>query len=211
MLASAQPYSRPYLTDAEVGNTADSRYGKVKRWLAQGKLLHIRRGLYCLTDKAGYFGRPHSYELAGYIEGPSYISLESALSYHGLIPEAVYTTTSVTVKRAKTFHTPLGVFSYERLPAENFYIGVERIQEESHQFFMAKPWKAICDYVFCHKKDWTDLQPLLKSLRIQAEDLPVLQDQEIHLLDEYYHRARMSRFLKGIQKELSLLSRKQGS
>lgn len=68
-------YPHPYLTDDELsillGGTSDSRYGKVKWFIAQGKLLHIRRGLYCLTDKAGYIGKPHPFELAQYIYGPS--------------------------------------------------------------------------------------------------------------------------------------------
>src|SRR5438270_12510241 len=115
-----QNYPRPYLTDIELerllGGTPDSRYGKVKRMLVQGKLLHIRRGLYCITRELGYLQKPSLLEMAQYIYGPSFISLESALSYHNLIPEAVYTTTSVTSKRSKEFKTPLGYFSYRQVP-----------------------------------------------------------------------------------------------
>ena len=77
------------------------------------------------------------------------------------------------------------------------------IAENNYRFFMAKPWKAICDYVFCYKKDWDNLEPLLESLRINREDLPMLRDEEIQLLDEYYHHSRLSRFLKGIKQDLS--------
>ena len=74
---------RPYLTDIELetllDGSADSRYGKVKRLIQQGKMLHIRRGLYCLTEIRGSV-KPHPFELAQYIYAPSYISLESALS-----------------------------------------------------------------------------------------------------------------------------------
>ena len=72
-------YYRPYITDAELemllDGTSDSRYGRVKRLLAQGKLLHIRRGLYCLTEMMGYLTKPHPFELAQHIYAPSYISL----------------------------------------------------------------------------------------------------------------------------------------
>src|SRR5437870_269064 len=102
-----QDYPRPYLTEGELeallDGTPDSRYGKVKCLLAQGKLLHIRRGLYCLTDLVGYLTKPHPFELAQHVYGPSYISLESALSFHQLIPETVYTVTSTTSKRSKEF------------------------------------------------------------------------------------------------------------
>lgn len=207
--ATLRSHPRPYLTDTDLeallDGTPDSRYGKVKRMLAQGKLLHIRRGLYCITDVIGYLKKPHSFELAQYIYGPSYISLESALSFHNLIPEAVYTITSVTSKRSKEFETPLGIFSYQQVPLEDLYTEVELIKENEHQFFMAKPWKAICDYIFCYRKDWKNLEPLLKSLRINLENLPILRNEEIQLFDEYYHQKRVSLFLKGIQKDLNQL------
>lgn len=203
-----QNHPRPYLTDAELetllDSSPDSRYGKVKRMLAQGKLLHIRRGLYCITKEIGYVKKPHPFELAQYIYGPSYISLESALSYHNLIPEAVYTTTSASGKRSKEFATPLGRFSYRQLPLKDLFTEVELIEENEYKFFMAKPWKAICDYVFCYKKDWINLEPLVNNLRINLENLPALRDEEIQVLDEYYHHSRVNRFLKNIQRDLIL-------
>lgn len=198
-------YSRCYLTDAELeilmDGTADSRYGKVKRLIAQGKLIHIRRGLYCLA-RVGNREKPHPFELAQYIYGPSYISLESALSFHKLIPEAVYTVTSATTKRSKEFATPLGVFNYLHLPLENFYTEVELVKENGYQFLIARPWKAICDYIYCYKKNWDSLGPLLSSLRINREDFSSLSTEECELLDEYYHHRRISRFLKAIRREV---------
>lgn len=199
---SLRNYPRPYLTDAELdillNGTPDSRYGKVKRWLAQGKLLRIRRGLYCLTE---YAAKPHPYELAQHIYGPSYISFESALSFYGLIPERVVTVTSATTKRSKEFQTPLGVFSYLHLPQDNFYTMVDLVKEENQQFFIAKPWKAICDYIFCYRKDWRSLDALLESLRINREELPALRDDDILLLQDYYQNFQLNRFLKRVINE----------
>jgi hypothetical protein len=67
---------------------------------------------------------------------------------------------------------------------------------------MAMPWRAICDYVYCYKKDWGGLRPLLESLRINREALPKPRGEELELLDEYYHHRRLSHFLKGIQRDL---------
>jgi len=197
-------YPRAYLTDIEVEllfrGSHDSRYSKVKRLLASGKLLRIRRGLYYLTEQLGHPAKPHPFELAHYIYAPSYISAESALAYHGFIPEAVYTVTSACSKRNKEFDTPIGQFSYLKLPVENFYIAVERIIENNYCFFMAKPWKAICDYIFCYKKEWHSIDPLIKSLRIDWENFPVIGYEKIELLDEYYHQKRMTRFLNNIKR-----------
>lgn len=201
-------YPRAYLTDTELkvllGGSTDSYYSKVKRLLAQRKLLRIRRGLYGLPNIAGQPARLHPFELAQYIYAPSYISLESALSFHKLIPEAVYAITSASAKRSKEFSTCLGRFNYLHLPLENLYLEVELISENNHRFFMAKPWKAICDYVFCYRKNWRGIKVLSESLRINDEDLPSLQREEIELLDEYYHQRRLSRFLKSIKRDLAL-------
>lgn len=196
-------YSRPYVTDAELqaclNGSPDSRYGKVKRLLAQGKLLHIRRGLYYLTELTGCQTKPHPYELAQYIYGPSYISLESALSIHQLIPERVMTITSVTNKRSKEFDSPLGLFSFQHVPLDNLFTGVELIDDHQRQFFVATPWKAICDYVFCYKKNWNSLKTLLENLRIELDNLPMPPSEEVHQLKEYYHDQRISRFLTSIE------------
>ncbi len=201
-------YPNHIITDIElatlIGGTPDSRYAKIKRLLAQGKLLRIRKGLYCLTEKSGYRKKQHPFELAQYIYAPSYISFESALSYHGLIPEAVYTTTSSTTKRSKIFDTPLGIFTYLHLPEENFYIEVMRIKSQANTFFMANPWKAICDYVYGHKHDWRNVNPLIDSLRIELVDLPKLSAEAISTLNDYYKSKRITRFLKGVKKDLEV-------
>lgn len=196
-------FPRPYLTDAELEvlmkGTPDSRYGKVKRMLAQGRLKHIRRGLYCLTNELGYIIKPHPFELAQYIYGPSYISFESALSFHQLIPEAVYTVTCATSKRAKEFHTPLGIYNYVHLPEKDFYFAVDLMNENGHQFFIAQPWRAICDYVFYYKKEWDSLHPLVESLRMDLENLPRLSENQIELFEAYYQSSRIQRFLNGMR------------
>jgi len=130
--------------------------------------------------------------------------METALSYHGLIPEAVYTTTSVTTKRNKVFHTPYGTFNYAKLPADNFFLQVLRKSENNVSYFVATPWKAICDYVYCHKKNWRNLQPLSKSLRIEIEELPPITKLELTELKNYYQSKRMTDFILGIKKELQL-------
>lgn len=206
ILAYSLSSSRPLISDFELAElldgTADSRYGKIKRWLAQGLLVRIRRGLYYLAFNKK--AEVQTFELAQYIYGPSYISLESALAYHNLIPEAVHTITSVCTKRSKIFHTPFGEFNYWHLPVENFYLDVKLIRNDNEQFLMANPWKAICDYVYCYKKNWLGMQPLVDSLRIDEKDLPKLQEKELIALDGYYHHQRISHFLAGIKRDLNL-------
>ena len=53
---------------------------------------------------------------------------------------------------------------------------------------------------FVTKKNWNNPEPLIESLRINYEDLPLLSNEEIKLLDDYYLHSRINRFLKSIQK-----------
>ena len=69
---------------------------------------------------------------------------------------------------------------------------------------MATPWKAICDYVYCNKKNWTSLNPLFESLRIEPEDLPRPSVEELSELQSFYHQERINRFLTGVAQELNL-------
>lgn len=203
-------YPHPLLGDLELAaqfkGSPDSRYGKVKRLLAEGKLCHLRRGLYYLPDSNKHSPLPHPFEVAQFIYGPSYISLESALSFHQLIPEAVYATTCVTTKRAKTFTNTLGMFTYHHLPLEFFFTHVSHIQVDGTQFYVALPWKAICDMIYCYKKKPMKLSEFCDSLRIEIETLPPLTPILIDELTHYYQSHRVSRFLKQAARTLQMLS-----
>jgi len=85
--------------------------------------------------------------LANLIYGPSFISLESALSFHGLIPERVEAMLSVTTGRSREFDTPVGRFVYCATRMDSFSLGVVRITEERTPFLMASPERALADKI----------------------------------------------------------------
>ena len=118
---------------------------KISELIANQALIPIKRGLYVLNPKRT--GRPLSLSLiANILYGPSYVSLDFALSYYGLIPEAVYEITSITTGRTKTYDTPVGRFSYEHASLKSYPLGIASVANESgHFFLMATPEKALCD------------------------------------------------------------------
>jgi len=198
-------YPKPYITDYTVatlltGKSADSRYSKIKRMVEQHKLTYIRRGLYLISNQLQNH-LYHSFEIAQQIYAPSYISLESAMSYHQLIPEAVRTVTSVTPNRNKEFDTPIGLFSYSTLPLKNFFLHAKLIKEANNSFIVATPWMAIFDYVYCYKKDWKSLAPLFDSLRVDKDALPEPDYAMFSELIEYYNRRRLTKFITIAQEE----------
>src|SRR3989344_3140001 len=92
---------------AELPGDDQSRYDLVGRALKDKLLARLKRGVYCILPPYQKY-LPNTFEIAQILYGPSYISLESALSHHGLIPEAVYATTSACMKRSQTIETFLG-------------------------------------------------------------------------------------------------------
>jgi hypothetical protein len=109
--------------------------------LADGSLIRVRKGLYVLGER--YRRAPVSREyLANLIYGPSYVSLDYALSYYGLIPEHVQDVTSITTGASRRFDTPFGVFSYRFLSPQRYSPGVLWSGESDAKCLMASPEKA---------------------------------------------------------------------
>jgi len=119
---------------------------KVTALLRWGDIIRVKKGLYVFGDELRR--RPFSRELlANLVYGPSFVSLDSALSFHGLIPERVEALTSVTTKRPKTFDTPIGSFIYRQSPKDSFHLGMDRVEEGDVAFLIATPERALADKV----------------------------------------------------------------
>lgn len=156
--------------------------------LARGKLQRLKKGLYI---QAGPGIPPFSREILGnMIYGPSYISREYALSYHGLIPEHVVEITSVTSRKTKIFTTPVGSFSYIHVPTHyySFGFGLKEIGGE-RAFLIADPEKAIADRVLMEKGRFSIRSMktfLFDNLRIDPDEFRNLDkscfSQVVHLI-----------------------------
>ena len=120
---------------------------KIHNLIKEGLLEQVKRGLY-IAGPAITPSRPEPFLVANHILGPSYVSLESALAYYGLIPEKVYEISSVTTKARRKFSTPLGVFSYTKLPLPYYSYGIRSVEVDSqHLFLIASPEKALFDKI----------------------------------------------------------------
>ncbi|HPG84732.1 MAG TPA: hypothetical protein PKY55_15730 [bacterium] len=155
-------------------STTGARALLVHRAVQAGEILRLKPGLY-LLDRRYRHSEPHPFQIAALLHYPSHISLESALSWHGLIPEAVYQVSSVTAQRSRTFTTPLGVFTFQRVPARLPRAGVQALQVARDTWaFIASPLRAIADMLYLDKTiTWKNngLSWLEESLRIEEEDL----------------------------------------
>jgi hypothetical protein len=177
--------------------------GLLKRGVKAGEILRIRRGLYCL-DRRFLSAAPNPLAMAQLVCGPSYLSMETALSWHGWIPEAVHAMVSATLGRSREFHTPLGTYVFQRIPQKALLAGVQRVTETGAHvsYFMARPLKALADYVYAHHCDWRCAEPLRESLRVENDALESLTRADFDELEGQYRSGRVSRFLLGLRKDL---------
>lgn len=185
-----------------LGGTAPSRHALVKRAMAQGEILGIRRGLYCLAPR--YQKKPvNVFAVSQRLYGPSYVSLESALAYHGWIPEGVPTCVCASHGNAREFETPLGHFLYRRVPQRVFYAEVDRcVDSPGNVFFVASPAKALADYVYVRKPRWTAIDEVFDSLRIEEDDYASVSPDELDRLRDNYTSRRVKNFLRDWKKLL---------
>jgi predicted transcriptional regulator of viral defense system len=140
---------------------------QLSRWCRSGHLVSLRRGVYLLG--APYRRRePHPFVLANSLQRASYVSLQSALAHHGLIPEGVPTVTSVTTGRPREFRTPEGnhIFRHVR---RAFFTGYRKIEvSPGQEAFVATPEKALLDLVYLTPGG--DETAFLESLRLQNRE-----------------------------------------
>lgn len=168
------------------------REGRLQRMVKRGEIIRLKRGLFAFSGT--YRRAPVStYYLANILRGPSYVSLESALSFYNLIPEAVYAMTSVTYLRTSSYKTPLGFFSYRLIPKKAFPYGVTVHEQGTVKFLIASKEKALVDklYLDCKQNDFFDV--VVNSLRIAEEDIKALNLKAVAELSSLYNNKRFSK------------------
>ncbi len=117
---------------------------QLTRWVKKGYLLKLKNGIYAFEKD---FERIKGEEVAAALYQPSYLSLESALSFYGFIPEMVYAHVSVTGKINRTFDNKFGHFIYRHLKSELFW-GYREVRTDTGRYLIAEPEKAVLDYLY---------------------------------------------------------------
>jgi predicted transcriptional regulator of viral defense system len=171
---------------------------QLSEWVAQGKLLRLRRGLYAPAPPYQK-SKPHPFLLANRLVPASYVSASSALAYYSMIPEYVPAVTSVTTGRPGVWKNPSGEFIYRHVQSSLFY-GYERQQltREQHAF-IAKPEKALLDMVYLQPGG--DDPAYLASLRLQRID-----KLDIHRLNQLAARTGKPKLLRAAENIAELIS-----
>ena len=168
---------------------------KLSREVKNGKIFKIINGLYETNQNTP------GYLLAGSIYGPSYISFEYALSYHGLIPERVSTITCATMgkKKKKQYKTDFGVFTFRDVPDLVYPEEIVLIIEGDYSYQIATAEKALCDklYTLSPLNNYSALENMLfNDLRIDEELFQSLDNIKIEKLSDLYHSTNVKLLAK---------------
>lgn len=140
---------------------------QLSRWTDAGRLYQLRRGVYALAPPYQKV-KPHPFVVANLLVRSSYVSLQAALAYYGLIPEYTPVVTSVTTRRPGRWETPLGTCEFRHVKTEWLH-GYQRLEVSDGQWaFVAVPEKALLDLVYLQPGG--DAPAYLAELRLQALD-----------------------------------------
>ncbi|MEJ2265296.1 MAG: hypothetical protein P8X95_17770 [Anaerolineales bacterium] len=140
---------------------------QLSRWKDAGKIYQLRRGLYALAPPFQKVA-PHPYLVANRMVSASYVGLQSALAYYGMIPEHVPVTTSVTTARPGRWDTPMGSYDYRHIQVP-FFDGYRLVDlSEGQRAFIAIPEKALLDLVYL--EPGADSSDYLRELRLENLD-----------------------------------------
>ena len=183
--------TREFMRAFSVSLRAAEEY--LKNHSKEGDLfLRLKNGLYALATRL-----PSEYFIANKLVQPSYVSLETVMARHSIIPEIVYTVTSVTTKTPRAFITRWLAFSYTQIKRSAF-TGYSPMQEQGFTVFIADPEKALADYLYLvdlKKKNLNDRLNLSKVSRRKVESSARLFGREslLRLVDHVYAESRKPR------------------
>ena len=199
-VAQEQPLFHTGLFLAGEQNPAALRV-QLSRWVKAGMLYRLRRGVYALAPPYRHVV-PHPFLVANHMVRPSYVSLQTALAYHNLIPEAVYTINSITTRRPGRWETPLGRFAFRHV-RQSFFFGyhLEEVAPGQHAF-VAWPEKALLDLVYLQSGG--DMIAYLEGLRLQN-----LEQLDPDRLQSMAERADSAKLRRAVERILALRKREQ--
>jgi len=185
--------------------SAGARRQLLFRAVDHHEVLRLVPGLYCLEGRYRHSSL-HPFVVAGVLHSPSHVSFESALAFHGLIPEAVPVITGTTLARSRTYATPLGDFSFARVPCMPLRVGVRAHHfEDCGWAFVASPLRAVADVVYVRKEvTWarSGIGFLTDSLRMDDEGFAALRHEPWDEVLDNVRNERVRRYLVGMRREV---------
>ena len=164
---------------------------QLSRWVSKGKIIQLKRGLYAVASP--YRAKePHPFLIANMLKKASYVSLQSALEYYGMIPEYVPTVTSITTGRPGVIGSVLGRYQYKHIKKDLFWGYYENEVIKDTSVFIAEPEKALLDLIYLFPS--AEKKEFLKELRLQNTE-----NINIEKFSEYTERSGVQKLKKALE------------
>lgn len=167
---------------------------QLARWVKDGRLIKIHKGLYTIAEPYRKI-KPELFSIANSLKSPSYVSLQSALSRYGMIPEFVPATSSITTARPQVIETPLGRFEYRHI-SKSYFRGFQMLElSENQKAYVALPEKALLDLVYLTPAG--DSEDFLRELRLQ--NLDSLNKEVLRQYSKKWNSPKIDRAVENIE------------
>ncbi len=168
---------------------------QIKYALGRGDILKLKNGYYISND---FYVRTKNQDalreyIAGQLKAPSYLSKEYVMQKYGLLTEAIYSISSVSLKKRGSFQNFLGFFIYSSVK-EDLYFGFEKKRYLSNFYYEANKAKAVFDYLYLKKNINLKLKPeILEGLRINWDNF---SKKDFDLFNEYCIQSKSKKMLR---------------
>ncbi|RKY42000.1 MAG: hypothetical protein DRP85_04345 [Candidatus Makaraimicrobium thalassicum] len=173
---------------------------RLYEWQKKGYIQKLTNNYYIFTDAD--ISDVMLRMIANKIYAPSYIGLESALSYYELIPEAVFQITSVTSRKTRNIKTNISDFNYRSIQKRLFW-GYTVNTESMHAFFISDPAKTLLDYLYLNPH--LDNEAAFNELRFNHEEMrKILNPSRLRNYLKLFSHNRLSESLNKLLKVLNV-------
>jgi len=147
-------------------------------WQKKEYIIKLRNNFYKFTENKS--DEDLLFLIANKIYSPSYISLESAFSYYGIIPEGVFSVNSISTLKTNNFKNKLGNFNYKNIKT-NLFFGYKLVQKKEYTFKIAEIEKAILDYLYLN----SSLKTIDDILALRLNKFIILEKLNLQKLVDY--------------------------
>jgi predicted transcriptional regulator of viral defense system len=151
----------------------NSLYSNIKRWIKQGYLIQIKKGMYVTKEYVLNVQDKSSYKefLANKIKYPSYLSTEYVLQKYSILSDAVYAYTSVTLKSKNTYSNKFGRYMYRNI-TRKLFTGYEIKDRGEYSVYEATKAKALFDYLYLKLYRIKNItEEMLLDLRLNLDEV----------------------------------------
>lgn len=174
---------------------------QVNEWVNKGYVIQLKRGVYTLREQDRGVGLS-AYFLANNLYTPSYISLETALSYYGFIPEQVHTITSVSSKKTQYFENQFGRFYYHHIKKNLYGHFVSNQDEYGNNFFIATPERAIIDFLYLKTRGMDNIEADVFDTSFRFQNLEKLDKRKLTKIAKQFNHSKLIKLINMLKEQI---------